>query len=96
MSERLIRLRARRAVLIARIQVQRGELYQRLLPWRRPLAMADRAWGAFRYLQQHPAVVMGIGFAVAVARPRRALIWVRRGWLAWGLIRRLNRSRSNV
>lgn len=60
-------------------------------PLAAPMALADRAVavakGARDWAAANPlAIVAGLA-AVAVARPKRAWRWARRGWSVWRLVR---------
>lgn len=50
---------------------------------------ADRAWSAGIWLREHPIVPAAAVLLLAWRRPRGLLRWVRRGWSAWQLIRRV-------
>lgn len=89
MSSRLIELAERRERLIARAEAQRDELSRHLSPWKNVFAVADKGVVAVRYLQHHPGLVAGaVGLFVAL-RPRKALSWLRRGWVAWKFVKKL-------
>ena len=50
---------------------------------------ADRAWSAGIWLREHPIVPAAAVLLLAWRRPLGLLRWVRRGWSAWQLIRRV-------
>ncbi|MHB9103314.1 MAG: YqjK family protein [Sulfuricella sp.] len=79
-EQRLVELSRRRAELVARSAAQRAELGELCHVWRVPLAIADRGVTVWRFLRVHPALLVGLGVAFAVARPRRAVKWLGRGW----------------
>lgn len=92
MSQRLIQLAERRERLVARIAAQRSELSRNLFPLKAGCAVADKGLQALRYMQQHPALVAGgVGMLVAM-RPRKAFAWLKRGWLAWRMIKKLRQG----
>jgi nitric oxide reductase large subunit len=44
---------------------------------------ADRVLAGYVWLRRHPEVVVGVGVAVAVAKPRAVWRWFKRGVVAW-------------
>jgi hypothetical protein len=52
------------------------------------LGVADQARAGYAWLRRHPEVLAGAGVAVAVARPRKLWHWLKRGFLAWQLLRK--------
>lgn len=52
-------------------------------------AAGDQVRDAALWLRNHPAVPVGAGVALLVARPRRLLRWARRGFVAWQAARRV-------
>lgn len=89
MNDRLFELALRRERLIAQAAQQRTTLAQSVQAWRVPLALADQGVAALRYLKQHPAWLVGGVGVVVVLRRRNAGKWLRRGWVAWNIVRRL-------
>lgn len=94
MTERLSELAARREQLIAQGAELRGEFARNLEPWRQPAEWVDKAVASVAYLKAHKAVVGLTVAAMATARPRAFLRWLRRGWFAWRVVRVL--ARRNV
>lgn len=47
------------------------------------LGAADRVRAGFGWLRRHPEVLVGVGVAFAVARPRAVWRWLKRGVVAW-------------
>lgn len=94
MNARLIQLAERRATLVARAEAQRNDIARAAVPWSIGLSFVDRALEGIRYLKENPVLVAGAVAVLAVFRPRRALVWLRRGWVAWRTVnavkRRLN------
>lgn len=80
---RLTRIRARRARLVARAALERERLSVQLQAWETPLSLADRCVEAARYLYRNPQWVVAAALLIAVLRPRRALALARNGLLAW-------------
>jgi len=80
---RMSDIRARRAQLLARGAVERERLSVQLQAWETPLALADRALSAARYVRRHPQLLIAAAVVLAVLRPRRAFAWARRGFVAW-------------
>lgn len=96
MNRRLIELAERRERLVAKAALQRDELARRAAPWKGVLAVADRGVEAVRYLRRHPGLVAGaVGLFVAL-RPARAFSWLRRGWSAWRMWRKLRQRLNGV
>lgn len=89
MNRKLAQLADRRRQLVAQAAFQRAALAQDMVPWRARLALADQGVAAFRYLRSHPFLVLGVALLFAAVRPRGAGKWLRRGWLAWQIGRRL-------
>jgi len=89
MNPKSTELAQRRARLVAQAEAQRTTLAQSIAPWRGPLALADRGLAALRYLRSHPVLPIGAAAMVVVLRPRRAVKWLRRGWVFWGVLRKL-------
>ena len=91
MRERLLALAERRARLVARAQDERAAISALLAP---ADGMASMVVSLFRSARRavaearnHPLVVI-IGVALLVAlRPRRAIVWLSRGWSLWRLYR---------
>lgn len=94
-EQRLVELSRRRAELVARSAAQRAELGDVCHAWRVPLAIVDQGVTVWRFFRGHPALLVGLGVAFAVARPRRAVKWLGRGWTMWrffsGLAARLGK-----
>lgn len=94
MNEKIDRLAARRAMLIARAASQREELAQAAMPWRASLAVIDRGLSIARYLRQHPVFLLAAATTAALMRPRRLFKWIKHGWLAWRLLLGVRRRLS--
>ncbi len=89
MSKRLIELTERRERLVALAALQRSTFSHNLSPLKTGCAVADKGVMALRYLQRHPALVAG-GVALLVAlRPRKAFVWLRRGWFTWRMVQKV-------
>lgn len=84
-----IRLAERRERLIAQAAAQRTTLAQCFEPWRVPLARVDQGLNLLRAVKRHPAWIVGGVALFALLRPARVGKWLRRGWVAWGMVRRL-------
>lgn len=96
MSRRLIELAERRARLVERIAAQRGDLAAGLAPVKRLLGVADKGVEAVRWMKRHPAVLAGAVALSVALRPRSAFTWLKRGWTAWRLVRRLRARLSGA
>jgi hypothetical protein len=53
--------------------------------------VADQVRTGYVWLRRHPEVLLGTGVAIAVARPRIAWRWLRRGFVAWQFWRNAQR-----
>lgn len=62
---------------------QRRELAQDLMPLLPVFAFAETVRNGTRWVREHPAISVGVLVAIFVAKPRFALRWARRAWLAW-------------
>lgn len=82
-GQRLVEISRRRAELVARSAAQRAELGDVCHAWRVPMAIVDQGVTVWRFLRVHPSLLVGLGVAFAVARPRRAVKWLGRGWTLW-------------
>jgi len=89
MNEKLLRLAERRERLVAQAAAQRMALVQNIEPWRIPLARVDQGLAALRVIKSHPALLIGGGILLAALRPGRVWKWLRRGWVAWQMVREL-------
>lgn len=86
-EQRLAELSRRRAELVARSASQRADLGDICQAWRQPMAIADQGVAVWRFFRGHPSLLVGLGVAFAVVRPRRAVKWLGRGWALWRLLR---------
>ncbi|MDO9468817.1 MAG: YqjK-like family protein [Thiobacillus sp.] len=89
MNRTLAQLTERRRQLVAQAALQRFTLANDMAPWRARLALVDQGVAAIRYLRSRPFLVLGVTLLFAAVRPRGAGKWLRRGWLAWQIGRRL-------
>ncbi|MDP3586217.1 MAG: YqjK-like family protein [Thiobacillus sp.] len=89
MNGKLAQLADRRRQLVAQAAFQRAALVQDMVPWRARLALVDQGVAAIRYLRRRPFLILGVALLFAAVRPRGAGKWLRRGWLAWQIGRRL-------
>lgn len=89
MNRKLAQLADRRRQLVAQAAFQRTALAQDMVPWRARLALIDQGVAAIRYLRRRPFLILGVTLLFAAVRPRGAGKWLRRGWLAWQIGRRL-------
>jgi hypothetical protein len=86
-EQRLAEISRRRTELVARSAAQRAELGDIGHAWRVPMAIVDQGVTVWRFFRVHPALLVGLGVAFAVTRPRRAVKWLGRGWRLWRFFR---------
>jgi hypothetical protein len=91
MREHLLQLAEHRTRLVARAQAERASLNALLAPADAAGALAASVLRVARDVVEiagrHPlSVVAGMALLVAL-RPKRAVIWLSRGWSAWRLYR---------
>lgn len=91
MRARLIALRERRALLVARAQAEREALAGTLDRAEKALAWVERARGMLQEAAHRPLLVVGAVLVFAALRPRRALKLAAALWSAWRLARRAQR-----
>jgi hypothetical protein len=89
MSEKSDRLVEQRERLIKLAATQRTVLAQSIEPWRIPLARVDRGLATVRAMRRNPAWILGGVALLVVLRPYRVVTWLRRGWVAWQMLRGL-------
>ena len=89
MNEKLTHLGERRERLIANAEAQRNALAQNVESWRRPLMLADQGVAAIRFIQRHPFWMGSVVILLTALRPGRFGEKLRRGWIAWQVIRKL-------
>lgn len=82
-EQRLAEFSRQRTELIVRSAEQRATLEEHFHTWRLPIAIVDKGIAAWRFARARPSLLVGFGVAFAVARPRRAIKWLRRGWTLW-------------
>jgi len=92
-NQRLVELRARRALLLEHAAQERGEVVRLVHAMGPPVKVAEWGLRALRILRSRP-VVIGGAIALAAAAPSgRAVTWSLRAWNAWQAWQRL-RGRS--
>ena len=89
MNRNLTHLAERRARLVAQAAAQRTALAENIEPWRTPLAMADQGLAVFRAIKRHPVWLVGGSLMLAALPLGRVGKWLRRGWVAWRIVREL-------
>lgn len=87
MTARLETLAARRRILVERCASQRLTLAQDFEPLRRPLDLASRGLAVIKAAKAHPVWLVGAAVLPGVL-PGRAATWLRRGLLAFQVVRR--------
>ena len=82
MSDRSFDLRQRRGELVARIDMQRGQLAEFASDWQGSFALADQGLSIARFLRTYPLLLAGLA-VVVVWRKRRVAGLIRGGLLVW-------------
>lgn len=94
MNTRIAVIRHRRALLIARADLQRLQLAQVFQPWRKPLAMVDAVAEVVRAVRQHPVfTAVGTSLFVSTAR-HRWLLWAGRLFILWEVVQVVRMQRQ--
>lgn len=82
MSEKKSELMNKRSELLAKIAVQREQMYAIQAEFMTPLTLVDNGISAVRFLRSHPLMVGGIAALIAIRRRNLAgLVWGL--WRAW-------------
>ncbi|PIW73010.1 MAG: hypothetical protein COW07_00020 [Hydrogenophilales bacterium CG12_big_fil_rev_8_21_14_0_65_61_21] len=92
MSEKSARLADQRERLVALAAAQRTALAHNIEPWRIPLARVDQGLAVLRVIKRNPAWIVVSGVLLAALLRGNSMKWLRRGWVAWQMLRGL-RSR---
>lgn len=92
MKLNLDQLAQRRSHLQALAASQRAELGQRIERLRAPLALVDRGVEVIRFVRRNPLLLAGASTLFVALRQYGSGKWLRRGWLAWQLVRRVRRK----
>lgn len=82
-EQRLAELSRQRTELLLRSAEQRSAVAAHFNTWHLPIAIIDKGIDAWRFVRARPGLMVGVGVVFAVARPRRAIKWLRRGWALW-------------
>lgn len=94
MNAQLARITERRATLIARAAVQRGEVARLVQPWLTPLSFMDRGAALVRRVRMHPlAIAVGVLMLFRLGRGGWSL-WAGRLWTGWQLYQSLQNQPS--
>lgn len=89
MNERANAIRQRQLTLLLRSDVLRQRLGEQARVLQPPLAWADQAQAAWRWMRTNPQWPVAAVVVLVVLRPRRALSWSVRLFWAWRSVRRL-------
>lgn len=96
MNPRLTELALKKEALVARAAMQRDQIEDALLPWRQPLALADKAVEGYAFLKRHPGIVVALAAAAVIWQPRRLLRWVSKSWVLWRASRGLRAAAARL
>lgn len=86
MNDRLLELALKKQRLQFRSDLLRAQWQGHAQGLAPVLGVADRVRVGYGWLRGHPGLLVGAGVAVAVARPRAAWHWLKRGVIAWRLL----------
>lgn len=89
MKKKLALLAERRKQLIAHAAEQRITLAQDIEPFRTSIALVDTGMAAVRYVKQHPVLMIGGAILFGLLRPTRLGKWMKSGWVALEIARKL-------
>lgn len=95
-SNRQIELALKKQRLQYRCAEQRREIARHLRPMIPYFAIAERVRGGSRWVREHPAISIGVLLAFCAAKPRLAVRWARRVWVAWRGWRKLKSMAVSV
>ena len=93
MTTRQRALAARRALLVTKSARQREDLTGELQAWQVRALTVDHWWQTIYRYRLIFGVAAGFGVVVGLRKRRALLPWLRRGWLAWGLLRSVRAAR---
>jgi len=79
----MIEVMRRRERLLARCNVQRGEIAALARQFEAPLAIADRVIAGIKYLHEHPVVLGVLVALLAIFKRRGWWGWAQRGFVLW-------------
>lgn len=83
MNKKITQFAERRDYLVSKIAMQRAELSCAFSPLRVPLGYADKTLNAIRFVTRHYVLMTGIASLGIFTAPRRWLVILETGWLAW-------------
>lgn len=92
MSDRAVELAVKKVHLQYKCANERQQLGEKVAMVLPVFAMVDGIRSGTHWLREHPMLVGAMVAVAAVARPRAALRWIRRGlvvWRAWRKLRSL-------
>lgn len=92
MNRRLVAMEARRARLLERAALERGDVAQILQLWQQPLGFVDRCLDAVRFVVSRPPLMAGAALALVLLRPRSTIKWAQRAFGLWQGYRWLKRK----
>ncbi len=92
MKHNLDQLAQRRSHLQALAAAQRADIGRHIERMRAPLALVDRGVDAIRFVRRNPLLLAGASTLFIALRQYGSGKWLRRGWLAWQLVRGLRRK----
>jgi len=98
-SDALVDVRRRRAVLQARSRIERARIASQAAGLLRPVGIADRASAIVRRLVSRPVWVLVMAAATVLVKPRRVLSWsgpLLAAWRVWRAWRGVNDAQGGT
>lgn len=87
MNRRLLELALEKQRLVLRSEDLRGKFSAAAAVWQPACAGVDRLRQAADWLRRRPSLLVGLGVALLVARPRAVLRLAGRAWVVWRTLR---------
>ena len=96
MNPRLLELALQKQRLLLRSDSLRAEFAAAAVVWQPVCSTVDRLRQGVDWLRRRPPLLIALGVAVLVARPRAVLKLAGRGWVVWRTLRHWSASLRKV